>query len=74
MYLSLCPQYTIDAKTTKKTKMQPLKFMISCSCGTRAQVDLIDMRSSEDPVMGHKWILCLWKSLVRLQPGLLPEK
>jgi hypothetical protein len=32
--------------------------MISCSCGARVQVNLIDMRSSKDPVTGHKWILC----------------
>jgi hypothetical protein len=31
--------------------------MISSSCGARVQVDLIDMRYSEDPVTGHKWIL-----------------
>jgi hypothetical protein len=58
MYLSLCPHCTINSKKTKKTKLCPLKFMISSSCGARAQVDLIDMRSSEDPVTGHKWILC----------------
>jgi hypothetical protein len=54
-YLSLCPPCTIDSK---KTKLRPLKFMISSSSGARAQVDLIDMRSSEDPVTDHKWILC----------------
>jgi hypothetical protein len=31
--------------------------MISCSSGARAQVDLINMRSSEDPETGHKWII-----------------
>jgi hypothetical protein len=31
--------------------------MASSSCGTRAQVDPIDMGSSKDPVTGHKWIL-----------------
>jgi hypothetical protein len=56
-YLSQCPQCTIDSKKNKKTKLCPLKFMTSNSCGTRAQVDLIDMRSSENPVTGHKCIL-----------------
>jgi hypothetical protein len=57
-YLSLCPQCTTNSKKAKKTKLCPLKFMISSSCGARAQVDLIEMRSSEDQVTGHKWILC----------------
>jgi hypothetical protein len=47
MYLSLCPQCTIDSN---KTKLCPLKFMVSSSYGARVQVDLIDMKSSEDPV------------------------
>ena len=50
----------ICASTRRKitAKQRPLKMILSETIGKRAQMDLIDMSSQQDPD-GYKWILRL---------------
>ena len=57
VYIGLCPTC---ASTRRKitAKQRPLKMILSETIGKRAQMDLIDMSSQQDPD-GYKWILRL---------------
>lgn len=56
--VGLCP-ICIASQTRKITaKQKPLKMILSVTVGKRAQMDLIDMTSQQDPG-GYCWILRL---------------
>lgn len=57
IYCALCPDCT-SRRRRISAKQRPLKMIISETIGKRAQMDLIDMSSQEDP-KGYKWILRL---------------
>ena len=55
MFLTLCPECAPAQQITKKSKMNPLKMILSATIGSRAQMDLIDMTSQEHN--GYSWVL-----------------
>ena len=56
VYRDLCPTCLKDSKPPKSESFGPLQMMISDTIGSRAQMDLIDMRRKV--VNNYKWILC----------------
>jgi len=55
MFLTLCPECAPTQQITRKSKMSPLKMILSETIGSRAQLDLIDMTSQEHN--GYSWVL-----------------
>jgi hypothetical protein len=55
LFLKLCPYCFSSRNPTKKSKMNPLKFILSPRVGHRAQIDLISMESMS--LLGFQYIL-----------------
>jgi hypothetical protein len=56
--VSICPG-CFASQTKISAKQMPLRMILSETIGKRAQMDLIDMTSQQDPA-GYCWILCLY--------------